>query len=152
MEQTHQPAGTTQHAAHQTQPLAGAEDDDDERDWECLDERAVIGEGCYDEERKTAERCHDATLSEGEERAFRDRVAAVVRKNPKAKRIAVIPHPRFRKQPAGGGGTEPAWSATIRNRKDLHNDALSVAVKFSMDTLRQKDDKGGRGHYQIYNE
>ena len=96
----------------------------------------------YDEERKTAERCHDATLSEGEERAFRRSVAEVVRKNPKAKRIAVIPHPRFRKQPAGGGGTEPACPATIWNHKDLHKDALAVAVKFSLDTLRHKDDNG----------
>ena len=123
VEQTHQPAGTTHHAAHQTQPLAGAEDDDDERDWEGLDERAVMGEGCYDEERKTAERCHDATFSEGEEIAFKLKVAEVVRKNPKARRIAVIPHP----------------SAFVD--LSLHKCALrhGVGVEFSLETLRHKD-------------
>ena len=59
-------------------------------------------------------------------------MAAVARKNPKARRIAVIPHPRF---PAVGGG------AFARADLSLHKYALrhGAGVEFSLETLRHKD-------------
>ena len=90
-------------APPQTQPLAG--DDNDDNDYEGLDTRAAVGEQSFEEEMAQEERQHqaeDPEDSEAEEVAFKLKVAAVVRKTPKQKRFAIVPHPRFR--PAVGGG------------------------------------------------
>ena len=150
VEQTHQPAGIAQQAqasaAHQTQPLAGADDEDD-HEWEDLDNRAVIGEGGADEERETAERFQDATVSEAEDMAFKLKVAAVVRKSPKARRFAITPHSRFRPPPAAGGGTAPAvggGAAVCCIDINLHMHALRLGegVRFTLESLRNKDENG----------
>ena len=87
------------------QLLAG--DDNDDYDYEGLDTRAAVGEESFQEERAQEERRHqaeDAADSEFEERAFMLKVAAVVRKTPRQKRFAIVPHPRFRPAAVGGGG------------------------------------------------
>ena len=144
VEQTHQPAGTAQQAqasaAHQTQPLAGADDEDD-HEWEGLDDRAVIGEGGYDEERETAERLQDATFSEQEDMAFKLKVSAVVRKSPKARRFAVTHHSRFRPPPYVGGGTAPD---VLRICIKLHREVRDQkhGQRFNLELLRNKDEYG----------
>ena len=49
-----------------------------------------------EEETAQAERQHQGEDSEAEERAFKLKVSAVVRKAAKAKRFAIVPHHRFR--------------------------------------------------------
>ena len=74
------------------------------------------------------------------------RVAVVVRKNPKARRFAVTPHPRFRPPPAVGGGTAPAVGGGALPELDvnLHKHALGhgAGVRFSLESLRDKDEAG----------
>ena len=74
------------------------------------------------------------------------RVAVVVRKNPKARRFAVTPHPRFRPPPAVGGGTAPAvgGGALLELDVNLHKHALGhgAGVRFSLESLRDKDEAG----------
>ena len=87
-----------------------------------MDDRAVVG---------AAERCQDATFSEAEEMAFKLKVAAVVRENPKARRFAAKPHPRFCPTPPP---CLPEWDA------NLHKHAMYWAgVQFSLESLRDKD-------------
>ena len=69
-----------------------------------MDSRAAVGEQSVEEEMAQAERQHQGDLqgedsdrdSEVEERAFKAKVAAVVRKM-----LAIVPHPRL--HPAVGG-------------------------------------------------
>ena len=94
-------------APPQTQPLAA--DDNEDNDYEGLETRAAVGEQIIEEETPPEEMAQEKRQpeeepegSEAEERAFKLKVAAVVRKTAKQKRFASKPHPRFR--PAVGGG------------------------------------------------
>ena len=74
--------------------------------------------------------------------AVRRSVAAVVRKSPKGRKFAIIPHPRLRPPQAVGGGTAPAADGGALARMDvkLHLHACNhrAGVKFSLESLSHK--------------
>ena len=83
-----------------------------------LDSRAAVGEQSFEEEMAQAERQHQGDLqgedsdrdSEAEERAFKAKVAAVVRKMPEQKRFAIVPHPSAQPSCQPLAGTSRCWT------------------------------------------
>ena len=79
-----------------------------------------------EEEAAQAERQHQGDLqgedSEAEERRFKANVAAVVRKNPKQRKFAIVPYPRFRPDVGGGGAAARLDMRRIDMR--VHESAL----------------------------
>ena len=121
-------------APPQTQPLAGDArgDDSDDNDYEGLDSRAAVGEQSVEEETAQAEHWHRGEDSEAEERAFKLKVASVVRVAARTKRYATFPHERF---PAVGRG-----GAAAELDVHVHKFACKRAegVKFTLATLIER--------------
>ena len=89
------------------------------------------------EERETVERRQGATESEAEEMAFKLKVAAVIRRFPKAKRFALTPYPRFR-LPAVGGGAIGCMDVQLHMYAVGHG----AGVPFTFNSLRAVDENG----------